>query len=145
MKKILKLAEEIAREAHKGQYRRDGKTSYIVHIERIVKQVNIYAFKNGWGHTENAVVVAWLHDVVEDTNITIANLLEKGIPFNLVVAIEALTRRPKENYLDYILKVKRNDIAKEIKLWDIDDNLNDNPTPSQKQKYVLAKYILNVT
>ena len=85
--------------------------------------------------------VAWLHDVLEDTNLTPLDLLQKGLPFEVVKDVEILTKRKNENYLEYILRVRGNLIPVAVKLADMKHN-SLTATKSQKDKYSLAAYIL---
>ena len=129
---LVKDAEKIATKAHKGQYRRGNKIPYIVHPKAVAESFV----------TNTDQIVGWLHDVVEDTNLTIIELLKNGVPCLAVVAIEALTKNESEHYLDYILRVKQNKIATRIKIADMHDNAKT-ATKSQKEKYALAEYILS--
>ena len=129
---IEKLAKKIATEAHKGQHRKGGKP-YIVHPQAVAKELSKY-----YSMWETYLPVAWLHDVLEDTNLTPLDLLNKGVPFEIVAIVEILTKRKNEDYLQYILRVKENSIATMVKLADMEDNSKT----IQKNKYLLAKYIL---
>lgn len=131
MEDILKIAEQIARESHKGQKRWDGKP-YITHSEAVESKFQSEEFK----------VVAILHDVLEDTNLQPEDLESKGIPRNLIQSIVYLTRLKEETYLDYILRVREDQIAERIKIEDIKHNLSTIKHGSMKDKYLLALYIL---
>lgn len=67
--------------------------------------------------------VAVLHDVVEDTNCDLLYLRAMGFADHIVEAVDAITRREGENYDDYLDRVFMNDIAKRVKLKDIEHNL----------------------
>ena len=112
-------ALQIAHKAHKGQTRDDGKTPYIVHPIRVSQQFD----------TEEEKIIAVLHDVVEDTDVTLAEL-KKHFPWMVTEEIDALTRREGETHFDYIRRIKNNDIATVIKIADIIDNLSDTTPPS---------------
>jgi (p)ppGpp synthase/HD superfamily hydrolase len=122
---LIVLAEQIAREAHSGQYRRDGITPYIVHPEAVASRVN----------TPEEKATAWLHDVLEDTNMTQQDLLNKGIPENVVTAVVTMTKTQGVSYMDYLVNVKNNPIARVVKIADMNSNLADTPTPKQIAKY----------
>ena len=130
-KKILEIAEKIAREAHKGQKRWGGEP-YITHPEAVANN-----FKN-----EELKVVAWLHDVLEDTKVTANILMNADIPQELVVAVGHLTRVKDENYKEFILHVKENEIATKVKIADLRHNLMGLKEGSMKDKYRLALHIL---
>jgi len=132
-----KIAEDIAREAHKRQTRWDKKTEYITHPEAVAKAVK----RDGVEY----VTVAWLHDVLEDTSVNAVDLMSAGIPENVVTAVLAITRLHDEDYLDYILRVSNNKIARVVKVADINHNLSSLPgngSKNRRDKYKLAKYML---
>lgn len=68
--------------------------------------------------------VGFLHDVVEDTHITLQDLTDLGFPTEVTDAVEALTRREEERYFDYIQRVSRNRIAHAVKIADLKDNMD---------------------
>ncbi len=127
----LELAEDIAREAHNTQKRFDG-SPYIGHIERVVDSV----------YTYDAKVVAWLHDVMEDTDITSNYLLKAGIKFSYVNTLNRLIHKKGQLYNDYIKKMIGDELAVTVKVADIIDNVSDKPSARQKQKYKDALTIL---
>lgn len=133
---IVKLARHIAYEAHEGQFRKDGKTRFITHPEAVAKSFVYKVYQ----------AVGWLHDVVEASNISFADLLNEGIPFEVVSLVEVLTKRENESYLNYILRVKQNPKAVMIKLADLNHNIStcESKSNTLKDKYVLAKHILNI-
>ena len=74
---------------------------------------------------EKASIAALLHDVLEDTEMTIANLESKGFDEEIIKAVDAITRRKEENkYFDFIERVSKNDIARLVKIYDLEDNMN---------------------
>jgi len=74
---------------------------------------------------EKACVVAWLHDIVEDTDITLDDLRAKEFDEEIIVAVDAITRRKEEiKYFDFIARVKKNDIARIVKIYDLEDNMD---------------------
>lgn len=109
----IKYALEIATKAHKGQVDKAGE-DYINHPLRVAKSLQ----------NENEIVVALLHDTIEDTFITAEYLLNSGFSKEIVNAVLALTRRKDESYDDFIIRCKENKIAKKVKIADILDNLN---------------------
>ena len=136
MTDITDLAAEIATEAHKGQTRWDKKTPYISHPAAIA------AALRDQGYNDQVIATAWLHDVIEDTDVTIEGLRSSEIPEGVLAAIDAITKRNGESYLDYILRVKRNEIARLVKIEDLKHNMSDLKPGSMYQKYQLASYIL---
>ena len=109
----IKHALEIASKAHKGQVDKAGE-DYINHPLRVAETL-----KN-----ETEIIVALLHDTIEDTYVTADYLLNEGFSVETVNAILALTRRKDESYEDFIIRCKQNKIAKNVKVADILDNLN---------------------
>jgi (p)ppGpp synthase/HD superfamily hydrolase len=128
----IQKAEEIARIAHKGQERKNAK-AYITHVESVVNQL---------GDDAEAVIVGWLHDVIEDSSYTRANLINEGIPKNLVQEVELLTKKREHTYAQYIEVVKSSSLAIKVKKADITANLSDNP--SNKQVLKLAKALIQL-
>jgi len=129
--KILEIAEE----AHKGQTRKMGKDKglpYIIHPKRVAENFEDETLKS----------IALLHDVIEDTKITASDLLEKGVSQEVVSAVECLSRKENENYLDFILRIRENRLAVQVKRYDIEDNMRDLEEGSRKDKYRLALFIL---
>jgi (p)ppGpp synthase/HD superfamily hydrolase len=139
---IVVIAREIATAAHAGQYRRhrDGHPSnepYIRHPGRVASRFDLDG-------DHKAAAVAWLHDVLEDRpqEWTVEKLRENGLPSDVVAAIAILTRRKGEDYEEYLAHVKANDLARRVKIRDIIDNLNSDPTDAQLKKYSKALVFL---
>lgn len=67
-----------------------------------------------------------LHDIIEDTDVTIEDLLEMGVTPTVIEAVNIVTKRKKETYDDFITRIikSRNNLAKRIKLNDLNDNSN---------------------
>jgi (p)ppGpp synthase/HD superfamily hydrolase len=143
--KQVELALEIAKEAHKGQFRHDNKTPYIEHPLAVAKPfrrpLKTYPTKED---REIYISTALLHDVIEDSNIDKQNLIDRGINPFVANLVEVLTHKERESYLDYILRVKRNYMALWIKIGDIKHNLStlESKKKAQRDKYLLALYIL---
>lgn len=111
--KYLAEALDIAFNAHKGQTDKAGQP-YILHPLRLMFSLQ----------DDKSKIVALLHDVIEDTTITIEDLKNKGFPQDIIEAIEALTKRPNETYQDFIERVSNNELAKTVKIADLKDNMN---------------------
>jgi (p)ppGpp synthase/HD superfamily hydrolase len=71
-------------------------------------------------------MAAVLHDVVEDTDREIRDLVDRGFPKDVVTAISCLTRRSNELYDDYIERLSVNDVARRVKIIDLRLNLGNN-------------------
>ena len=129
----LKDALLLAYEAHSKQTRKYSGLPYIIHPIAIS-----YKFI-----TEDFKVLAILHDVIEDTNVTMDELVNLyKLPMNLVKPLSLLTHNKNNSYLEYILKIKNNKMAKLIKIEDIKHNLSDLKDGYLKDKYLMALYIL---
>ena len=128
-RRMLAAAEMLARQAHAGQYRRDGVTPYISHPEAVAAY---------FPHDPYAAAVAWLHDVVEDTDVTFRDIRDRGFPINVVVALGALTHMDDEPYQDYIERALADPLARRVKFADMLCNLADDPTEAQRLKYTKA-------
>ncbi len=137
MKTFLEIAEDIAREAHTGQFRRDGKTPYITHPERVVARLKAQ------GCDEITLATAWLHDVLEDTAQVTDALEERGIPNAVVHAVFLLTRTEAMSYEKYLEWIRDHPIARAVKIADILDNLSDSPSEKQIIKYSKALLYLH--
>lgn len=122
---IEDIAKDIATEAHKGQFRFDKVTPYIKHPEAVANLLN--------GQVEKAV--AWLHDVLEDTDVTEDDLLKAGIPTLLVHYCHILNKNNYDSYTEYIMNAKKYEVTKNVKIADITHNSSDRPTKRMKRKY----------
>ena len=126
----VELAREIATEAHNGMKDKAG-VDYILHPGRVADRVS----------SPEAKVVAWLHDVVEDTRFTIESLASIFGP-TTAKAVDAITHREGEKWSDYLIRVKGNEISKEVKIADLIDNSNLGRLKEIKKKDLdrVAKY-----
>lgn len=111
-------AREMALHAHRGQ--KYGDNDYAFHLEQVAHMV--------WGRTsENDYrSVGWLHDIVEDTTVTLDDLTAAEYSYTVVHAIDCMTKRSGEDYFDYLRRVKSNPIALEVKKCDTLCNLVQN-------------------
>lgn len=109
----LEEAIALAVRAHQRQKDKAG-APYILHPLRLMLRMD----------SEPAMMVAVLHDVVEDSPITLENLRELGFPETVVTAVDSLTRRPEESYEAFIDRVKLNPLARRVKLADLEDNMD---------------------
>ncbi len=108
---LTKRAINIAYKAHEGQLDRSG-IPYIFHPMHVAEQMT----------TEETCIVAILHDVVEDTDVTLDELKEAGFSENVINAINLLTHRDEVPYLDYVRALKDDPIASVVKLADLNHN-----------------------
>ncbi|MFO1446665.1 MAG: hypothetical protein U1F61_00700 [Opitutaceae bacterium] len=127
------LAAQTAAEAHAGQFRRDGVTPYLKHPEAVVARVRGDA---------SAEAVAWLHDVLEDTPLTVEDLRRRGIPDEVVGAVSLLTKGEGCDYGAYLARVRDHPLARKVKIADMLANLSDHPTERQIVKYAQGLLVL---
>ena len=133
-KKALKLCFE----AHKEQVDKSG-MPYVFHPFHLAEQMQ----------TEETTVVALLHDLVEDTDYTIADLTSMGFGKNITDAIALMTHADGVPYMDYVREIKNNPIAKAVKLADLKHNSDlsrldvvDEKALSRREKYIKAIELL---
>lgn len=98
---------------HGGQVDKAGEP-YILHPLRVMLQ-----FKH-----PTLRMIAVLHDLVEDTPVTIEELRREGYPESVLAALDAITRRRGDTYDQYITRVRANQLATQVKLADLQDNLS---------------------
>ena len=106
-KKALKLCFE----AHKDQVDKSG-MPYVFHPFHLAEQMD----------TEETTVVALLHDLVEDTDYTIADLSAMGFGEEITDAIALMTHTDGVDYMEYVAAIKMNPIARAVKLADLKHN-----------------------
>ena len=128
---LEELAFEIAKTAHAGQTDKAG-LDYILHPLQVAAEMA----------TDEEKAVALLHDIIEDTDVTASELLAKGLPDNVVEAVEALTKKHNQNYAAYLAGVKKNRLATAVKLADLKHNsdLSRLEKITQKDRHRAEKY-----
>ena len=112
MSRYLHKAITIACDAHQGQSSINGEP-YILHPLRLLIKAK----------SNEEKIIAVLHDVIEKSNISLADLKNKGFDQNIISSIESLSRRRSESYVDYIERLMQNRISVKIKLLDLADNI----------------------
>jgi (p)ppGpp synthase/HD superfamily hydrolase len=127
----LERALALAATAHAGQLDKAGQP-YILHPLRVLLRLA----------GPEARIVAALHDVVEDTPVTLDDLRREGFSRAVVEAVDALTHREGESYEAYVRRAAANSLARQVKRADVLDNLDAtrlvNPTPADLRR--LEKY-----
>lgn len=131
MQDYVRIAYKIARNAYKGQKDKAGK-DYLRHLEFVSDSVKKEDEKTG----------AFLHDVLEDTNVAVDHLRTAKIPEAVIEAVETITKHQGEEYFAYLLRVKQNFIARKVKLADLQHNsdLTRLAYLSNKDRQRLSKY-----
>lgn len=120
----INLARSIAIRAHTGQFRNDKVTPYIKHPEAVANAVE-----------KRLQPIAWLHDVVEDTTVTLQELIDAGFPQYIIDAVAALTHIESDTNRTYWAKIADNVDAVIVKIADIRHNLSDQPSQYAREKY----------
>lgn len=124
-------AMKLAYAAHHGQVDKGG-IPYIFHPYHLAEQMQ----------DEYTTCVALLHDVVEDTNVTLEELAEI-FPKEVVEAIALMTHKEGEPYLNYVARIKENPIARAVKLADLQHNSDESRLENADEEtlaYYRAKY-----
>jgi (p)ppGpp synthase/HD superfamily hydrolase len=126
LRPTLEDAIALACRAHRGQLDKSGKP-YILHVLRVMMRQ----------HDDAARMVAALHDVVEDSEVTITDLRAAGYGEEICQAVDALTRREGESYDAMIARVAGNALARRVKIADLEDNMDPArrlPGPHEMEK-----------
>ena len=128
---MVDLALSIARKAHEGQLDKAG-VDYIEHPIYVASQVD----------TEEERAVALLHDVIEDSPVSAEELLQAGLPETVVTAVQVLTKKKEQDYQTYLETVKKNPLARVVKLADLKHNsdLSRLSSITEKDRERLKKY-----
>ena len=128
---IVDLALSIARKAHEGQLDK-AEVDYIEHPIYVASQVD----------TEEEKAVALLHDVIEDSPVSAEELLQAGLPETVVTAVQVLTKKKEQDYQTYLENVKKNPLARVVKLADLKHNsdLSRLSSITEKDRERLKKY-----
>lgn len=137
---MIERARHVAVQAHIEQTRWNG-DAYVTHPMRVATSL----LRPTTISPDDEQVVAYLHDVVEDTELTLKDLRSFGFSETQLMAIDSVTERKGESYLDFILRAKENKIGRAVKIADIQDNLRDlvgEVNKSRKEKYILAVWVL---
>lgn len=111
----IDIALRIATAAHAGQLDRDG------------HPVILHPLTVGlMGHTDEEKIAGFLHDVVEDSDLTFDDLLREGIPTGIVNALRLLTHEKGTDYFEYVQNIidSGNPIALQVKFNDLRHNFS---------------------
>lgn len=108
---LLERAVAIAEKQHAGQVDKAGRP-YIEHPLRVMKTMSNDAER----------IVAILHDVIEDTDFTLDQLVAEGFPGYILEALDAVTRRDGEIYEAFVARAAMNPIGRRVKYADLQDN-----------------------
>ena len=135
---LTKKALRISFEAHKNQTDKSG-MPYVYHPFHLAEQMK----------DEYSTCVALLHDVVEDSETSLNDLIEEGFPKEVTDAIALMTHDERVPYLEYVAEIKNNPIARVVKLADLRHNSDlsrldkiDEKTNERVKKYKQAILLL---
>ena len=112
----IETALKLCISAHAGQ---KDKASECYALHPITVMMNL---KNS-GYVKDYLVVALLHDILEDTYLTLEDLRKEGISSIQETALLLLTKSKNIDYFDYINAIKSNDIALAVKIYDLKHNM----------------------
>jgi hypothetical protein len=137
--RLVQIAKEIAEREHAKQMY--GDKPYMFHIEGVVEN-----FIDTYGNDHIGEAVAWLHDVAEDTDFAVVDivfeLLERKVPDSDIEAVgyalDHITRRTDESYAQYIARLATNAVAVEVKKADLRFNISQSKPGTRRDKYELA-------
>ena len=127
----LEGAIALAAKSHKGQRDKSG-MPYILHPLRVMLKMS----------TETEMIVAVLHDVVEDSSLNLHDLASVGFSEEILQAIDCLTWRKDESYDEFIGRAQANPLSRKVKIADLEDNMDLKRLGSLTEKDVerLKKY-----
>ena len=130
-------AKALAYSRHRGQTDKAG-LPYIQHPQRVAERMD----------TPEEAVVAWLHDTVEDTGLTV-DKIKARFGEETARAVDAISRREDETWEDYLDRVIQNPLARKVKISDLIDNSNLSRIPhvtlkdvKRQKKYNRALFFL---
>lgn len=111
-------AMELALEAHKGQFDKANKP-YVFHVIRVASKMK----------TEDGIIVALLHDVIEDAKDDYHKIIEEKFGTPIYSALLELTHDKNESYENYIKRIyESQSVARDVKISDLEDNMDANRT-----------------
>lgn len=133
------LAMRIAYEAHHGVMDRSG-APYIFHPYEVASRMD----------DEVSTAVAFLHDVVEDTDLTFDDLRAKGVPEEVIGPLKYLTHDPAVPYMEYIEHIAEDPVATKVKISDLTHNMDETRycrpmterEAARQEKYRMSKEFL---
>lgn len=135
---LTKRALKLCFESHKEQVDKTG-LPYVFHPFHLAEQMD----------DEISTVCALLHDVVEDTDLTLADLAEMGFPTEVTEVLALLTHDPAVPYMDYVKEISTHPVATKVKIADLTHNSDltrldtvDDYARERNQKYMEALRLL---
>ena len=111
---FLELARQLSKEYHKKQVDKAGVDYFSGHVTSVVNGVS----------TVEEKIVAYLHDTLEDTNLSYLDLMVLGFSDKVINGVIFITKDKKESYEDYLKHVKSHELARIVKLSDLTNNMD---------------------
>ena len=127
----VERAIALAAVAHEGQVDKAG-APYILHVLRVMLRLQ----------TPEERMAGALHDIVEDCGWTLDRLRAEGFPEEVVLGVDAVTRRETETYEEFVLRAKAHPVGRRVKMADLADNSDPArlPTITERDQARLEKY-----
>lgn len=127
----LEKAIAIAAKAHEGQVDKAG-APYVLHPLRMMLRAS----------TTEEQITAALHDVVEDSGVSLDDLRAAGFSETVIGAVDSVTKRPEEPYDAFVRRAALNPVGRKVKLLDLEDNsdLSRIANPTERDHQRVAKY-----
>lgn len=130
MLKLSIKAALLAKQIHANQKDKAGKP-YIEHLAFVAHLVS--------DESDEVIATAWLHDSVEDTPITLGQIIQV-FGDRIGASVEAMTKRKGEDYHDYLQRVKSNEIARKVKIADLTHNMDLSRLNTVTEQDLLRNY-----
>lgn len=128
MTNMIEKAHAIARIAHEGQLY-GGKSYYENHVLKVHARVAKL--------DEETQCIALLHDVVEDSDVTLQDLVDAGFSPVVVYGVMTMTHDPDKGYMEYLMDFVASK-AVVVKYADMSENLSNNPSAKNRMKYEMG-------
>lgn len=128
-------ASVYAREKHK--YQKYGKYDYSFHLQNVVMNLKLFGIQSYKSDDVNAyhtAMVAWLHDIIEDTDTTKEDLYSEGFPEEVVGAVDLVTKKEGLSYKDYLRTLSVNELAWKVKVADTYSNMTQSMIDSDDKR-----------
>lgn len=110
---LLNLAIKVSASAHQGQSDKGG-NPYFEHPKAVAESLTNTEYK----------IVAYLHDVCEDTSVTLDDLLNMGFTFRIVNSVRLLTKTKELTYQEYLRRIRMDSCARAVKIADLKHNMD---------------------
>lgn len=128
---------ELARRSHAGQKDKAERDYFAAHLTPIADGAQVFGLE-----VEQA---AWLHDIIEDTDLNAGDLTRLGVGSDVVAAVESVTRRKDETYTELIVRACAHEIGRLVKLVDNAWNITSSPAlaaidPAQAESMLRNRY-----